>query len=452
MLLPLATFLWVIHNTLLYTSGADANIQKIELESHTAGCQKPDNFFCMMNNTYVVPSPFNNSLGHSSLNDALGELHESFYLFNTPVCGSRIKLFLCSLYVPVCVPNFLRDGQPKEYLDPCRETCTAAREACSTYMKGANDTWRPHWDCNRFKTYVEQPLCVIKPNNHTELSQVNPTPPLDIARSGTHAPFENETGCADDTFDCKLSHPSRSGQKLYCIEKKFVCDGKVDCPDDGHNSGLDEVGCEKCEKGQLYCDERCIESYQLCDGRVDCISGVDESDCHEATDRTLQQIQAILCVVALAAVVYVSIKLRRSKEPPEVPKNEIIVEQVPNVAPPSLYSPHERLSPAKEEDINPIYHEPPYYERLNIGGRSGASSVYAYSSYAPMDHWSGHAHTLNLTSSAGFPDDIHERAMRAPPPAPPPTPYQVGPQHLSRDFDEHLENEYDISTIQSRVT
>lgn len=386
-------------------------------------CQPIIGALCNIN-SYQTVRPFNNTFGHTSLQTAINELHKHVYLMSKEPCKSKIELFLCSLFLPVCIISAPIDG----LLLPCRDECEAARAACLKEV--VDGEWPSEWACNKFNLHQEDKLCVI---NNTAKKTMPPQltsqlPPrllddslVDFSEKEEEMTTEtnltpiNSSVCSADTFDCKIRDPKKNMQ-AFCIAQKWVCDGKKDCIiDDVDSESLDEVGCEyRCDSKSFLCDGVCIPETSFCNGRVDCASGYDEQNCYDYLTGLLQ---CIFCIIALFAAIYLLVRFFKISDVNlkiEIPEPLPQVIHVINVHPdqqsqqqpsPQLQAKQEHhpmsiatahyqtpeMYPPVKEDFNdatkcPIYHELTYsnradYERLNIGGCSGASSVYAYSSY-----------------------------------------------------------------------
>lgn len=419
----------------LYDSSSVVNIEQ--------KCQPLDSPFCNIP-SYLTVQPFNNTLGHTSLNDALAELHKYAYLLSKDPCKDKIQLFLCSLYAPVCVSANTWDS----LLLPCRDDCEEAKRYCSDDLVLTKSNWPDEWDCRKFNYQSDDKLCVINnaKNESRTLalppSQAIPQTPLlplniddkrPLLSTDTLIPHDNDTLCADDFFDCKIRDPEKNMNAL-CIDRRWVCDGKKDCIIEGLSpEGLDEDGCEQhCADGLLFCDGKCIPKSSLCNGKVDCSSGFDEQECY---DYLTGLIQSILCIFALFSAIYLLVRFFRIDDeenkveyaPPPVYQQEQVPQ--PQLQPPhyqaTVHLHHHHLhhhEPEPDNDVKEyvinqrcpelIYQELTYsnksdYERLNIGGYSGASSVYAYSYHQPLNQ----TYQLNNTTPA----------------PPPPTPNQTNP-------------------------
>lgn len=383
-------------------------------------CQSTDSFLCNIDN-YKTVLPFSNSLGHTDLNKAKSELHSYAFVFES--CREKIQLFLCSLYFPVCAPG-PEDRIVK--LSPCKEICVEALQCQPFLDKVPNMSWPIKWSCDNFLSHEDDKLCVINNNHQDNQSFATRSPGVnmvDVPESMvTEQPSRtlNSTteigSCEPGWFDCQSNDP----KKPFCIMQQYVCDGRKDCltqDGDETNEGIDEQDCKnKCEDGQLYCDDKCISRYDICNGKVDCSSGIDEIDCY---DNLTGLIQSILCISVMFLAVYIFIRFYNvdSGQHKEITCDR--VEQNDDVSPIG-----EILSiQQQQQQFEPMYQEPSImtksdYERVNAGGYSGASSVYeAYNFYL-----------LNDTKEPSMPS--HTLPMPPPtrpapphtPPAPPPTP------------------------------
>ena len=90
-----------------------------------------------------------NLLNHRKQDDAGLEVHQFFPLVKVE-CSPKLKLFLCSMYVPVCT-------MLEEAIPPCRGLCLEAKSGCETLMNRFGFSWPESLDCSKFPT---DGLCV----------------------------------------------------------------------------------------------------------------------------------------------------------------------------------------------------------------------------------------------------------------------------------------------------
>ena len=127
-------------------------------ESHVAThgkCEKITVPLCkdIQYNETIMP----NLLNHRDQDAAGLEVHQFFPLVKVK-CSKQLKLFLCSMYVPVC--TVLDDAIP-----PCRSMCNEARTGCEGLMNKFGFEWPESLDCEKFPP---SGLCVGE--NKTEAS------------------------------------------------------------------------------------------------------------------------------------------------------------------------------------------------------------------------------------------------------------------------------------------
>ncbi|XP_072180547.1 frizzled-7-like [Diadema setosum] len=89
-------------------------------------------------NSTIMP----NVLGHQTQEEAAGEAGQ-FYPFVLLQCSPDLRLFVCSVYTPVC--NVV--GEP---IPPCRPLCESARNGCSDMMSYYGFPWPDAFSCEQF--------------------------------------------------------------------------------------------------------------------------------------------------------------------------------------------------------------------------------------------------------------------------------------------------------------
>ncbi|XP_062618510.1 uncharacterized protein LOC134280099 [Saccostrea cucullata] len=90
-----------------------------------------------------------NLLNHQKQKDAGLEVHQFFPLVKVNCRASKLKFFLCSVYVPVC--SILSKAIP-----PCRSICEEARDGCEPLMRQFGFQWPASLACEKFP---ENRLC-----------------------------------------------------------------------------------------------------------------------------------------------------------------------------------------------------------------------------------------------------------------------------------------------------
>ncbi|KAJ1529460.1 hypothetical protein ONE63_006237 [Megalurothrips usitatus] len=83
-----------------------------------------------------------NELNHDTQDEAGLEVHQFWPLVEIR-CSEDLKFFLCSLYAPICIPDYL---QP---LPACRSVCERARAGCAPLMHQYGFQWPERMNCDK---------------------------------------------------------------------------------------------------------------------------------------------------------------------------------------------------------------------------------------------------------------------------------------------------------------
>ena len=96
---------------------------------------------------------FPNTFGHRTQVEAAREMKHFMALVETG-CSSQSRLFLCSLYFPLCAPHL------RGPLLPCRSLCEGVRAGCAPVLRKYGYAWPARFSCDR---YPVKGMCVRPP-------------------------------------------------------------------------------------------------------------------------------------------------------------------------------------------------------------------------------------------------------------------------------------------------
>lgn len=110
-----------------------------------------------------------NELNHETQEEAGLEVHQFWPLVEIK-CSSDLKFFLCSMYAPICLPDYQKP------LPPCRDLCRRAREGCEPLMQQYGFKWPERMECDQFPIHGESPDVLCMDRNSSESSTHKPKP------------------------------------------------------------------------------------------------------------------------------------------------------------------------------------------------------------------------------------------------------------------------------------
>ncbi|XP_018495728.2 frizzled-2 [Galendromus occidentalis] len=89
---------------------------------------------------------FPNGLNHDTQDEAGLEVHQFWPLVQLQ-CSQELRVFLCSIYTPICMDDF--HGR----VPPCRTLCERVRVGCSPLMQSLGFVWPERLNCEPFPNY-----------------------------------------------------------------------------------------------------------------------------------------------------------------------------------------------------------------------------------------------------------------------------------------------------------
>ncbi|CAL8070046.1 unnamed protein product [Orchesella dallaii] len=100
-------------------------------------------------NYTTMPNPFN----HETQDEAGLEVHQYWPLVEIK-CSDDLKFFICSLYVPICMEDYVGT------VPPCRSVCERARAGCEPVMTQYGFTWPERMICDKFPKFGKHSICM----------------------------------------------------------------------------------------------------------------------------------------------------------------------------------------------------------------------------------------------------------------------------------------------------
>lgn len=163
---------WTVHHASVFLSGLVLSLVTIQSGHRTLATAIGQ---YVRQPSHCVPIPSNMKLchdvGYSQMmlpnffsHESLDEAHRQSISFVPLIgrqCHPHTKIFLCSLFSPVCL-----GGGP---IPPCRSLCLSVRQACLPIMSEFFFDWPDMLNCSKF---TDEHPCVTITNSSTV-----PTPP-----------------------------------------------------------------------------------------------------------------------------------------------------------------------------------------------------------------------------------------------------------------------------------
>lgn len=140
-----------------------------------------------------------NELNHDTQDEAGLEVHQFWPLVEIK-CSADLKFFLCSMYAPICLPEYTKP------LPACRSVCERARTGCAPLMQQYGFSWPERMACERLPYHGDPENLCMEQDNHTSTS-TGPGNNGGAASSGVPGPPGGPP--ARPTRPSKTSQPAR---------------------------------------------------------------------------------------------------------------------------------------------------------------------------------------------------------------------------------------------------
>lgn len=200
-------FLW-----LEFTHAFFANFSPvISYPSQPVNCQGIPANMTLCQNIGYPKMKLPNLLGHETMSEAIGQSNAWLPLLNIS-CHASSRLFLCSLFAPVCLDTPIS-------IYPCRSLCESVRRGCETVIEGRGFSWPPMLACDNFP--LDNDMCISDQTQRRPAPQ--PAPPSSSAdASSPHQPSPRKEKEVCESQVCAPIHRRNVDVlDLYC-QSDFV--------------------------------------------------------------------------------------------------------------------------------------------------------------------------------------------------------------------------------------
>ncbi|XP_060534561.1 frizzled-2 [Cylas formicarius] len=214
------TFLVVAAVLFAYAAAASSSVLSSSLDEE-GKCEEITIPMCLGIGYNMTRMP--NELNHESQDEAGLEVHQFWPLVEIK-CSPDLKFFLCSMYAPICLPEYTKP------LPPCRDLCRRAREGCEPIMTQYGFTWPERMECDQFPVQGGETLCMDQP------SAQNATTPKPTHRKPPKPCKNGSKNCASPHGDIRRTGAS-SECKCQCQEPLVSVGNEISPPSTNRNVG-----------------------------------------------------------------------------------------------------------------------------------------------------------------------------------------------------------------------
>lgn len=143
-----------------------------------------------------------NELNHDTQEEAGLEVHQFWPLVEIK-CSPDLKFFLCSMYTPICLPEYTKP------LPACRSVCERARAGCAPLMQQYGFSWPERMACERLPNHGDPENLCMEQDNHTSSAPSSapvpapprPTKPSKPTQTPRCKPGKNQKNCQNPPGD-----------------------------------------------------------------------------------------------------------------------------------------------------------------------------------------------------------------------------------------------------------